>query len=283
MPVLGCQGLNFIPYLKINIMKRIILLSICTIALLTLSCKEKKESILALTENKENINASKILFILSNASFYGNSEIEASNHFAEIVLAYDEFKKAGWVVDFVSPKGGEIPVGYLDTTSTTQKKYLNNSEFMNLLKTTKSPKEINTSDYIAVYYGGGGAAMFGVPENIGIQNISMAVYEENKGIISAVCHGSAGLAYLKTKDGEFLVANKKVNGYPDQFESMDDDYYATFPFSIEQKLKENGGDFRYSEEGWDDFSIEDGRLITGQDPTAARSVAKIVITKLQQL
>lgn len=262
-------------------MKKIILLPICVIGLLTLSCKEKKASTFASTQTVNNIAASKILIIVSNADSYGDSDIGASNHFAEIVLAYDEFEMAGYSIDFVSPKGGKAPVGYLDTTSTTQNRYLNNAEFMDRLKKTKSPKEINTSDYIAVYYSGGGAAMFGVPENKDIQNIAMAVYEENNGIVSAICHGSAGLVNLKTKDGKFFVAGKKVNGYPDLFESIDDPYYATFPFSIEQKLKENGGDFKYSEEGWDDFSIADGRLITGQDPTASRSVAKKIIEKLK--
>ena len=264
-------------------MNKVNILSICILVLSVLGCQENKESSLAISESKENINSSKILFILSNASFYGDSKIKTANHFSEIILPYDEFVKAGYTVDFVSPKGGAVPIGYLDDSNETQKRYLANKEFMQLLKTTKSPKEINTSNYIAVYYGGGGAAMFGVPENKAIQNISMKVYEENNGIVSAVCHGSAGLAHLKTKEGKHLVAGKKVNGFPDKFERMDDAYYATFPFSIEQKLKEHGGDFKYSVEGWDDFSIADGRLITGQDPTAARSVAKKVIETLNTL
>lgn len=254
-------------------MKKSVLLLLSIITVL-ISCKNTKT-----TQEKPN----RILFIVSNANTYGNSKIEASNHFAEIILAYDEFEKAGYNVDFVSPNGGKIPVGYIDTTSTTQKKYLANTKFMELLKITKTPQEVNPKDYIAVYYGGGGAAMFGVPEDADIQNIAMTVYEENKGIVSAICHGSAGLAYLKTKDGKYLVAGKKVNGFPDKFERMDAEYYATFPFSIEQKLKENGGNFISSEEGWDNFSIADGRLITGQDPTAARSVAKKIIATLQEI
>lgn len=257
-----------------------ILSVIALVMLMGCNTNSKKESLVLSGEGEVNSN-NKILFIISNADTYGDSKIEASNHFAEIVLAYDEFIKADYEVDFVSPKGGKVPVGYIDTTSTTQKRYLKDIEFVNLLKNTKSPKEINTSDYAAVYYGGGGAAMFGVPEDKDIQNISMAVYEENNGIVSAICHGSDGLAHLKTKDGKYLVDGKKVNGFPDLFERMEDDYYTTFPFSIEQKLKENGGDFQYSKEGWDDFSLVDGRLITGQDPTASRSVAKQVIEKLK--
>lgn len=264
-------------------MKKANILLAVVLGVVLLGCKEGKESSMAVTEIKEKESSSKVLFILSNANFYGNSKIKTANHFSEIILPYDEFVKAGYTVDFVSPKGGAVPVGYLDDSNTTQQKYLADKEFMNLLKTTKSPKEINATDYIAVYYGGGGAAMFGVPEDKDIQKISMTVYEDNNGIVSAVCHGSAGLAYLKKKDGNYLVAGKKVNGYPDIFERMEDEYYATFPFSIEQKLKENGGNFEYSEEGWNDFSVADGRLITGQDPTAARSVAKKVIKALQQI
>ena len=64
---------------------------------------------------------------------------------------------------------------------------------------------------------------------------------------------------------------------------MEADYYKTFPFSIQQKIIERGGDFQFSKEGWDDFYMADGRLITGQDPSAAASVARKVVETLQRL
>lgn len=221
--------------------------------------------------------ANKVLFVVSNQQTYGNTNLSASNHFAEIVLAYDVLIKEGYEIDFVSPKGGAIPIGYFDESKAIEKKYLQDFNFMELLKGTNTPDQIKASNYMAVYYVGGGSAMFGVPEDKAIQKISMEIYEKHNGIISAVCHGSAGLVNLKTNDGKYLYANKQVNGYPDKFESVDDDYYKTFPFSIEGILKERGGYFTYSEVGWDNFSIADGRLITGQDPTAAASVAKKII------
>ena len=33
--------------------------------------------------------------------------------------------------------------------------------------------------------------------------------------------------------------------------------------------------------GWDNFYVVDGRLITGQDPTAASSVAKQIVKALE--
>ena len=223
----------------------------------------------------------RILFIVSNAHYYGKSDINASNHFAEIVLPYDVLVKAGYAVDFVSPEGGAIPLGYFQTSDATVKKYLYDGDFMDQLEYTKKPEEITAADYKAVYYGGGGSAMFGVPENEGIQKIAMQVYEEQDGIVSAVCHGTAGIAHLKTKDGKYIYEGKKVNGFPDKFENMEGRYYKEFPFSIEKIIQERGGDFKYSAEGWDGYYETDGKLITGQDPTAAAMVATKIIEALK--
>lgn len=233
--------------------------------------------ILSCTSTKKG----KVLFIVSNQHTYGNSKINASNHFAEIVLAYDVFLKEGYKVDFVSPKGGAIPIGYLNTSDSIQKQYLYNFEFMNLLKSTYKPNQIKASNYSAVYYSGGGAAMFGVPENKSIQNISTEIYK-NKGVVSAICHGTAGIVNLKISDGTYLYKNKVVNGFPDKFENKSKAYYKEFPFSIEKSIQENGGKFMYSEKGWDGFYKVDGRLITGQDPTASAIVAEKVIEILKK-
>jgi len=251
-----------------------ILILFCSI-LLSTGCSNS-------TNNDEEFSEEKILFIVSNQHYYGNTDMNTANHFAEIVLAYDVLANNGYQVDFVSPKGGAIPIGYLATSDSIQKKYLYDFDFMDKLKNTKTPEIINASDYKAVYYVGGGAAMFGVPENKTIQNITMSIYN-NKGIVSAVCHGTAGIVNLKTEDGSYLYQGKQVNGFPDLFENKDANYYKTFPFSIEEIIKERGGKFSYSKNGWDNYYKTDGRLITGQDPTAAATVAKEIIKALKQL
>ncbi len=232
------------------------------------------------TEEQVENSKGKILFILSNAHYYGASDINTANHFSEIVLPYDVLVKAGYTVDFVSPEGGAVPLGYLTTSNDVVKQYIYDGEFMDLLEHTQKPSEVNASDYQAVFYGGGGSAMFGVPENEAIQKIAMAVYEQPQGIVSAVCHGTAGIVHLKTPDGKYLVEGKKVNGFPDKFENMKGRYYQEFPFSIEQIIQERGGDFTFSEEGWDGFFVVDGKLITGQDPTGAAMVATKVVEAL---
>ena len=224
----------------------------------------------------------KILIVTSNQHTYGSTNKNTSNHFSEIVVAYDMFKNAGYKVDFVSPNGGAIPIGYLKTSDSIQKYYLYDNVLMNLLKNTHKPNQVDALKYKAIYYSGGGTAMFGVPENIEIQNISRQIYESN-GIISTVCHGTAGIVHLKMSDGNYIYKNKKINGFPDAFENKTAEYYKTFPFSIEKIIKKNGGKFQYSEKGWDSYYLVDGRLITGQDPTATKLVAQKVIQMLQKI
>jgi putative intracellular protease/amidase len=218
----------------------------------------------------------KILFVTSNQDFYGNTKISASNHFEEIVVPYDIFIKAGFEVDFMSPKGGAIPIGYINTSDSIQKNYLYDGWFMDKLEHTKKPVEIITRNYLAIYYSGGGAAMYGVAEDTTIQKIAREIYN-NKGVVSALCHGTAGLAFLKDEEGKSLYKGRKITGYPDKLENKEMDYYKAFPFSMDKAIKKNDGNFVYSDKGKDGFYIVDGRFVTGQDPTSASKVANEVI------
>lgn len=225
-------------------------------------------------------NKGKILFVTSNQHYYGNTTINASNHFAEIVLAYDVFVKKGYTVDILSPKGGAIPIGYISTSDSIQKQYLYDNTFMNQLKTTKRPEDIDALNYKAIYYSGGGAAMFGVAENRIIQEIAESIYAQG-GIISAVCHGTAGIVNLKNKQGRPLYQNKAISGYPDLFENKEAEYFKSFPFSIEEIIRENNGQFKYSNKSRDEFYVVDGNFITGQDPSSTKLVAQKVLESLK--
>jgi CubicO group peptidase (beta-lactamase class C family) len=222
----------------------------------------------------------KILFVTSNQDFYGTTTINTSNHFEEIVVPYDLFINAGYTVDFISPKGGAIPIGYINSSESIQKKYLYDASFMNKLEHTLQPSTINTEEYGAILFCGGGAAMFGVPEDQTIQNIAKRIYNQ-KGIIAAICHGTAGLANLTDENGKSLYYGKKITGFPDKFENKDKEYYKTFPFSIEQAIKEKGGNFIFSEKGWDNFVVVDGQFITGQDPSSGTDMANAIIAYMQ--
>ncbi|MEO1651973.1 MAG: type 1 glutamine amidotransferase domain-containing protein, partial [Bacteroidota bacterium] len=222
-----------------------------------------------------------ILFVVSNADFYGNSEIKTGNSFSEIVDAYHTYLEGGYNVDFVSPEGGAVPLAYINTSIARQKKYLYDPDFMYGLKNTLTPDEVDPKQYRAIYYVGGSAAMYGVPENLAIQNIAMRIYEEQQGIISSICHGTAGIVNLKTKDGKYLVDGKKISGYPEAYERQKEEYFKQFPFLIQKTIEERGGIFKVAPRGKAHMEAQDN-VITGQNHLSVEMVAQKVIETLQK-
>ena len=230
------------------------------------------------TSNKQG---NRILFIVSNAHFYKNTQLRTGNSFAEIVNAYDTFTKAGYTIDFVSPDGGAIPLAYINTSSPLEKSYLYNPDFMYALKHTQKPQNLNPEDYKAVHYIGGGSAMFNVPFNADIQSLVMRIYEDYNGIISSVCHGTAGIVNLKTKDGNYLVKGKTINGYPDDYERQESEQFKSFPLHIQKGIEDHGGNFKYGPRNTP-FVQTDGRIVTGQNYLSSKPVAEKIIEMLKQ-
>ncbi|WP_286270695.1 nuclear transport factor 2 family protein [Thalassotalea hakodatensis] len=218
----------------------------------------------------------RILFIVSNAHFHGDSRLPAGVSFSEVVKAFETFKQAGYTVDFLSPEGGAIPLSYINTSDPIHKKYLYDSDFMYAIGHTKSPNEVNAADYRAVHYVGGSNAMYQVAENKAIQKIAMDVYEKHNGIVSSVCHGTAGIVNLMTENGEYLVKGRRISGYPESFENQSKAYFKEFPFLIQKTIEERGGSFFHSSRNVAHVEV-DGRIVTGQNHLSSTLVAQKMV------
>lgn len=224
----------------------------------------------------------RVLFIASSADHHGDSNMPTGTSFSELVEAYDVFKNAGYQVDVVSTLGDRLPLAYINTSNEMHKRYLYDQSFMYSLAHTLSPEQVDASRYIAVHYVGGGNAMYQVAENKTLQAISVAVYENNHGIVSSVCHGTAGIVNLKLSNGEYLVAGRKISGYPTAFEKTDAAYYQHFPFDIEQTITQRGGKFNYGKRNQAFVEI-DGRVITGTNYQSSRAVALAMVEQMNQM
>lgn len=221
-----------------------------------------------------------VLLVVSNVDTMPGTRLSAGNSFSELIHAYAGFREAGYGVQFVSPDGGAVPLAYIDTRNAEHKARVYDSDFMWALANTRRPDEVNPADYAALMYIGGSAAMYGVAEHPGLQSLAVRMYEQPGGIVSAVCHGSAGLVNLTLSDGSALVSGKRVTGYPDAFEDMSAAYYRTFPFSIEQRLRERSGQFSHGARGTAHVEA-DGRLVTGMNWESTRGVVAAIIQRLE--
>jgi putative intracellular protease/amidase len=130
----------------------------------------------------------------------------------------------------------------------------------------------------AVFLPGGHGTMFDFPDNETLQYV-IQQFAENHKVVSAVCHGPAGLVNVTLKDGTPLVKGKVVTAFTDEEErEMELDRH--MPFLLESKLREKGADFQTGPK-WTDHSVRDGNLITGQNPQSSKSTAEKVVEALE--
>ncbi|CCF60502.1 hypothetical protein KAFR_0K01480 [Kazachstania africana CBS 2517] len=199
----------------------------------------------------------------------------------EALHPFNTYKARGYEVDFVSETGS---FGW-DAHSLTEdflngqdrKDYENkDSEFNKALANVKKPSEVNAADYSIFFASAGHGTLFDYPTAKGLQSIAADIYEQG-GVLSAVCHGPAifdGLNDKKT--GKNVLTGKVITGFTDVGEAImgvDTVMKEKNLLSVEDIAKKYNVKYLAPIGPWDDFSITDGRIVTGVNPASASSVA----------
>ncbi|MBF0714031.1 type 1 glutamine amidotransferase domain-containing protein [Gemella sp. GH3] len=224
----------------------------------------------------------KALIFLTNVEKYGENNRLTGLWLGELTHFYDELIKAGYEADFVSPKGGYVPLDphSLSMMDETDRYYYSNSDFRNrALGQTFSPDQINAEDYSLIYYTGGHGTMWDFPNSEEIAKIASEIYQ-NGGLVTAVCHGVVGLLPIKDNLGEPLIAGKVITGFTNQEEELNGTTDIV-PFLTQDALISKGSKVE-TESAFTSVVRVDGRIITGQNPQSARSLGKEVVNILKK-
>ena len=220
----------------------------------------------------------KILIPVTNHATLGTTDQENGTYSPELTHALHVFLAAGIEYDIASIKGGKAPLYGTDIDGdSVNDTILKNEEFQNRINNTIPVSQINIDDYSAIYYPGGFGLLSDLVNNEDFARISARHYEGG-GILSAVCHGPAGLLPITLSNGEKLLANKSVTGFTRE-EEIDFGTINDIPFLLEESLARNAA--RYSKvQPWGVFVVEDDRVITGQNPSSASAVAQAVVNQV---
>ncbi len=103
-----------------------------------------------------------------------------------------------------------------------------------------------------------------------------AAYYESDAIIGGVCHGPLGLVKAKDKDGNLLIAGRKMSGVTDkQIKELKIDFTPLHP---ESALRAAGAQFEASTAKKDLFAThtvvdDEGRFVTGQNQNSGHVTA----------
>lgn len=254
-------------------MKKLTLLALLT---LTVSC------LTATTQKQTKKHMKKVLFVVTSHDKLGNTGEKTGYWTEELAAPYYELTDNGVQVDIVTPLGGEPPKDPRseDPSAATEdtKRFDKDAALQEKLKNTRKLAEVDQADYDAVFYPGGHGPLWDLAEDKNSIALIESFYKHDKPV-AFVCHSPGALKNVKV-DGEFLVKGKKVTGFSNTEEEavgLTD----VVPFLLEDVLKSNGG--TYSKiENWQPYAVEDGLLITGQNPASSKLVAKKLFDRLNE-
>lgn len=222
-------------------------------------------------------DSKRIVMVLSG---YGQPDQQAPGYeFDEFAKAYLIFQAHGISVDIASPQGGKIEADKYDPAKAYNQQVLSDAAIMAKLNNTLSTAQLKASDYSGIFIVGGKGAMFDLPKDTALQQLIAAVYQQ-QGVVAAVCHGPAALVNVTLADGNYLVANKAVNGFTNEEERLfGKKWLAKFDFMLQDKLIERGGRFEHSPMMLSHVAVNN-RLITGQNPASTVATANALLESL---
>lgn len=229
-------------------------------------------------QNKERVKK-KILFVVTSHDKKGSTEEATGYYLGEVSHPWEVLHKAGYEIDFVSPKGGNPPVDGFDLSDPINREFWENELYSEKIEHSMSPSDVKPGNYSAIFFAGGHGAMWDFPDDNELARITADIYESG-GIVAAVCHGPAGLVNVKLSNGKYLVDNKKINAFTNE-EETEVKLDQVVPFLLENKLIERGANFEKSGL-WKPHVTIDSRVITGQNPQSARGVGEAILSELRK-
>lgn len=224
----------------------------------------------------------KILVVLTNQSTFGDDPEKTGLWLSEATEFIDVVKAHGYDVDYVSPKGGEVPIDprslEAPNINESAKEMMESKDFSERALThSLKPSDVNPEDYVAIYYTGGHGVMWDFPDDKQLQAIAMKIYDEGN-FVTSVCHGVVGLLNIKDDSGNYLIDGKKITGFTNAEEKLSGKSKKV-PFKAEDEVIKRGADFE-NKMPFTNFAIRDGQLITGQNPMSGGSVAEELVNAL---
>ncbi|KFZ77963.1 dimethyl sulfoxide reductase [Amycolatopsis sp. MJM2582] len=224
----------------------------------------------------------RILNVVTNVGHYDDPSHATGLWLSELTHAWHVFDEAGFEQTLVSPAGGASPLEprslKFPTYDKTAKAWRADPAKMELLATTKSPEEIDSADFDAIYFTGGHAVMYDFPGSEGLQRITREIYERG-GIVSSVCHGYCGLLDTRLSDGTYLIDGKHMTGFAWQEEVLAR-VDKLVPYNAEERAKERGALYEKATLPFVSYTLTDGNLVTGQNPGSAKATARKVVEAL---
>ncbi|MEZ8095292.1 type 1 glutamine amidotransferase domain-containing protein [Photobacterium swingsii] len=224
----------------------------------------------------------KILMVLTSHDKLGNTEHKTGFWVEEFAAPYYCFLDANADITLASPAGGQPPIdpnSELEQSQTEATERFNHDEnAQQQLANTLKLADVSAKDFDAIFYPGGHGPLWDLVDDADSIALIESFWQDGKPV-SAVCHAPAVLLNAKDQNGEFIISGKAVTGFTNSEETAVG-LAEVVPFLLQDELVKRGGQFE-SAQDWHPLAIQDGRLITGQNPASSEAVAEALLNALK--
>lgn len=228
-------------------------------------------------------SALKVLIVLTSHDQLGNTGKKTGFWSEEFAAPYYVLHDAGVQVTLASPKGGQPPIDPKsqepDFQTEQTKRFDADTVLQEKLSHTLKLDEVNENDFDAIFYPGGHGPLWDLTNDARSISLIEQFYAAGKPV-AAVCHAPGALQFAKTPEGHPLVNGKQVTGFSN---TEEDAVQLTdvVPYLVEDILKINGGEYSKAED-WQSYVLQDGNLITGQNPGSSVESAQALLSMLNK-
>jgi len=223
----------------------------------------------------------KILMVLTSHDELGTTGKKTGFWLEELAAPYYAFLDAGAEITLASPKGGQPPLDPKsdepDSQTDETRRFHADSAAQAVLASTVRLDTVNQETFDAVFYPGGHGPLWDLANDKHSISLIEQTLQAGKPV-ALVCHAPGVLRDVKNADGTPLVKGKKVTGFTNSEEEgvgLTD----VVPFLVEDVLKQNGGLYSRGDD-WQSYTVQDGLLITGQNPGSSAETAKVLLASL---
>ncbi|WP_417444008.1 type 1 glutamine amidotransferase domain-containing protein [Joostella sp.] len=224
----------------------------------------------------------KVLFVLTSHDKLGDTGKKTGFWVEEFANPYYTLLDKGVDITIATPKGGAAPIDPSsdspDAATEATKRFDKDEEAQNRIANTEVLATMNPDDFDAVFYPGGHGPLWDLANDATSIELIEKFNSQNKPI-AFVCHAPGALKNVKGEDGNPLVKGKKVTGFTNTEEKAVQ-LTDVVPFLVEDMLAKNGGIYSKKDD-WAAYALQDGNLITGQNPASSELVAEKLLASLK--
>jgi putative intracellular protease/amidase len=212
----------------------------------------------------------KVLFIISSS--------DTAFWLSEVTHPYWHLTERGVEIDFASPNGGKVVFDRysdpyfeksMEPEDLVSKGFLSDKKATEKLETTLKLKNVDLSAYDAIHVAGGRGATFDLFPNEDVAKALEYFWAKDK-VVGAICHGAVALGNIPDR-----IRGRQVTGFMLEADKQLQEMFGSgfiIPHYPQTVLEETGALYT-SDKAYSPKVVIDGKLITGQDQSAASEYA----------